>query len=571
MSQNYVSLYRRTLASRQQIYNDSIASGKYQPFLYPWDSLFALVLLLAVTLTPRLPARLGVAVRWLAFTLIFAHSIHVILHRRTLWFAGGYGIGLCTAWGTIMSGALLVCNDIEHDFCRLEARELLPQTSEVASNGSTIPCASSKAKDPTSASIDLKRRKVPGVYTATDIKQPTFANSQDAATKPYRLVWQAFPYDSSWLHVIDWTMDLVTSFRGVGWNHRIPTLAEIDAPIPPTPAMRQHKPRGQVDTERKPTAIPRQTLRAMQQRAVADFIVSYLVLDFLKTTMVTDPYFMGLGGLESPSPWLWLSAMTKTIPIATKFVRLVMSMAGVVAALTFIFSLSPLFFTVVLPAAVDFTKVTRSPLLEPWLYPPQWYPLTTSVLQTGLAGFWGKFWHQMFRYGISQPSQALIQRLGMDSRGNGARIIQLLIAFGLSGSIHAAASFTSFSVVGTHPLSGPLSFFLLQSLGVFIQTLATKFLHKAFSWMKSMPRVVGRTTNVLVTLTFLYFTGPLLANDFARSGIWLFEPVPISLLRGFGFGPGGKDEGFWAWSQDGSTWVGWWQGKGWWETGLAIY
>lgn len=570
MSQNYVSLYRRTLASRQQTYNDSIALGEYDPFLYPWDSLFALFLLLAVALTPRLPARLGVAMRWLAFALISAHSLYIVVHRRTLWFAGGYGIGLCASWGTIMSGALLLCNDVGRDFCRLEAREILLETSKVTSNGSTMSSASSKTEHVSNTHIDLKRRKVPGVYTATDTKQPPFSDSEKAATKPYNLVWQSFPHDSSWSHVIDWTVDLVTSFRGVGWNHRIRTLANIDAPIPPIPALGRHQPKRDVD-DSQPTAIPGRTLRAMQRRAVVDFVVSYFVLDFLKTTMVTDPYFLGLEDLESPSPWLWLSAATIAIPFAARFVRLVMSLAGVVAALTFIFSLSPLFFTVILPAVVDVSQITRSPLLEPWLYPPQWYPLTTSVLQTGLAGFWGKFWHQMFRYGISQPSEAFIHRQGLDPHGIGARIIQLLIAFGLSGTIHAAASFTAFSLVQTHPLSGPLSFFLMQALGVFTQTLAVKILHRGVPWIKSLPSVVGRTINVLVTLSFLYFTGPLLANDFSRSGIWLFEPIPVSVLRGLGFGPGGKDEGLWAWSQDGSKWVGWWRGKGWWETGMAIY
>lgn len=567
MSQLYISLYRQTLANRQQKYDASIAAGEYTPFLYPWDSLFALYLLLAIALAPRLPDRLGSFVRYLAFTLVLFHSWYVIIHRRTLWFAGGYGIGLCTAWGTIMSGALLLCSDAGRHFWRLEVREVRPTDLSLGCNGSAISCGTSTA----SAGVDVKQRKVPSVYTATDIKQTKFPDCDKPATKPYKLVWQDFPNSSGWLHVLDWTVDLVTGFRGVNWNHRIPTLARIDAPIPPLPVVRRDKTTSEVTSESQPTAIPVQTLQAVQHQAVLDFLISYLVLDFLKTSMVTDPYFLGLSGLDSPSPWFWLSQLTKTIPFATRFVRLGMSMTGVVAALTFIFSLSPLFFILILPALVDISKITKSPLLEPWLYPPQWYPLTTSVLHTGLAGFWGKFWHQMFRYGISQPSRVLIQRLGMNPRGNKARIIQLLIAFGLSGSIHAAGSFTAFSLVQTHPFSGSLSFFLLQAFGVFVQTLVVKVLHERVLWTKSLPRFVGQTVNAVVTLGFLYFTGPLLANDFARCGIWLFEPIPVSILRGLGFGPGGKDEGFWAWSQDGSSWVGWWKGERWWETGLAIY
>lgn len=567
MSQIYVSLYRQTLALRQQKYNASIAAGEYTPFLYPWDSFIVLYLLLAIILAPRLSDKFRNLVSYFAFTLVFFHSLYLILHRRTLWFAGGYGIGLCTVWGTIMSGALLLFNDPGRDFWRLEARGAERHDSSLGHDKSTIASASLSA----SSSLDVRRRKVASVYTATDIKQKKFPGPDKPANIPYKLVWQGFPYNAGWLHIIDWTVDLVTGFRGVNWNHRIPTLARIDASIPPMPTREQDKTASEVNLDSMPTTIPGQTLQALQRRAVQDFLISYLILDVLKTSMVTDPYFLGLVDLDHQSPWFRLSQLTETVPFATRFIRLGMSMAGVLAALTFIFSLNPLFFTFILPALVDVSKLTRSPLLEPWLYPSQWYPLTTSVLHTGLAGFWGKFWHQMFRYGISQPSRVLLRRLDLDPSGNGARVIQLLTAFALSGSIHAAGSFTAFSLVQTHPVSGSLLFFLLQALGVFAQTLVVRVLHSQILWTKSLPRVMGQTANAVATLGFLYFTGPLLANDFARSGIWLFEPVPISILRGLGFGPGGKDEGFWAWSQDGSTWVGWWKGTRWWETGLAIY
>ena len=567
MSQTYVSLYRQTLALRQEKYDASLTAGEYDPFLYPWDAFFGLYALLAIVLTPKVPERLRGFVRYLAFTLGFIHSLYLIRHRRALGFAGGYGIGLCIAWSTIMSGALLLCNDPGRDYWRLEAREAGCDDSTGGHDESTTMSASLS----TNLDMDVRQRKVPSVYTATDVKQNGLPGSHKPVSKSYKLVWQGFPYDAGWLHIIDWTVDLVTGFRGVNWNHRIATLARIDAPIPPIPTRGQDKKTSEVYQDSKPTAILGQTLQALQRRAVQDFLIGYLVLDLLKTSMVTDPYFFGLAELDDPSPWFWLAVLTERVPFATRFVRLGMSMAGVLAALTFIFSLSPLFFTRVLPSLVDVSKVTRSPLLEPWLYPPQLYPLTTSVLHTGLAGFWGKFWHQMFRYGISQPSRVLIRKLDLDPSGNTARLVQLLSAFALSGSIHAAGSFTAFSLVKTNPLSGSLLFFLLQALGIFTQTLVVKILHANFALTKPLPRAVGQTTNAVVTLGFLYITGPLLANDLARSGIWLFEPVPISILRGLGFGPGGKDEGFWTWYQDGSTSIGWWKGTRWWETGLAAF
>ena len=564
MTHEYVSLYRKTLAKRQHQYDASISSGEFDPCIYPWDSLPALYFILAVAIAPRLPLWLAKVTRYCAFILIVLHSAYIMSHHRMLWLGGGYAIGLANTWGTIMSGAILILNDAGRDFQRLETRPINLGSGESHQDGFATKATSSDA----SPALDLMKCKVPRVHNPTEAKQIPVPDSDVPAAQPYKLVWQGYPYDSSWLHVIDWTVDLITSFRGVNWNHRIPILPSMDA-VPLTP--RAKKPVSTANNQSKRTSLPKQTLRSVQIRALQDFIVGYLLLDFLKTTMMTDPYFLGLESLESPTPWPWLAQLNDLIPIATRFVRLLMSMAGVIAALIYIFSLSPLFFTAILPCLVHITKITKSPLLEPWMYPPCWYPLSTSVLHSGLAGLWGKFWHQTFRYGISEPSRVLIQKFDLDRRGSAARIIQLLIAFSLSGSLHAGGSYTSYSIKPSHPLTGSLVFFLSQGLGIFVQSWIVRHLKRRLPGVKTIPRAVKRAMNLLCVVCYLYFTGPLLTNDFARCGIWLFEPIPFSFLRGSGFGPGGEGEGWWAWHQEGSRWIGWWSGNGWWERGMAIY
>ncbi len=78
--------------------------------------------------------------------------------------------------------------------------------------------------------------------------------------------------------------------------------------------------------------------------------------------------------------------------------------------------------------------------------------------------------------------------------------------------------------------------------------------------------------NVVFLLLWFYVTGPLLADDFARGGIWLFEPVPVSVVRGLGFGL--NEEGWWCWGEGGGKWVGWWSdrsGRGrWWRSGVML-
>lgn len=465
-----------------------------------------------------------------------------------------------------MSFALLICNDVGQDFWRLELRhEGSPpqQDQQRGTEGTSVAADMSKSI----GNVDLTRRKISSVYTSTSVSQHAVTEPDEPAIRPYRLVWQSFPRHGDLLHLVDWVVDLTTAFRGVSWGHRIAILAPVDSPTPPKPGSGDKT----STHETKVTSIPKQTLHALQRQALKDFFISYLLLDFLKTTMVTDPYFLGLEDLGSPTPWSWLRKLTQTIPIATRLVRLIMSLTGVVSALTFIFSLSPLFFALILPSTIDISRITKSPLLEPWMYPAQWYPLRTSILHTGLAGFWGKFWHQMFRFGISEPSRVVIKSLELRRDGNAARAIQLGIAFTLSGSIHATGSFTTFSLRPTHPIVGPLIFFLLQGVGTIIQTAMVRGLHKHLPFVKALPPVVGQTSNALAVLGWLYITGPLLANDFARCGIWLFEPVPVSILRGLGFGPGGKDEGWWTWYQEGSKTVGWWAGDVVWRSGLGVY
>ena len=87
------------------------------------------------------------------------------------------------------------------------------------------------------------------------------------------------------------------------------------------------------------------------------------------------------------------------------------------------------------------------------------------------------------------------------------------------------------------------------------------------AWMKRVgvrdrtPWWVREGVNVVFVLGWFQMTGPLVADDFAATGIWLFEPVPISLVRGV------RGEGWWF---GGRLWVRWYRGETWWDTGLMF-
>jgi hypothetical protein len=37
---------------------------------------------------------------------------------------------------------------------------------------------------------------------------------------------------------------------------------------------------------------------------------------------------------------------------------------------------------------------------------------------------------------------------------------------------------------------------------------------------------------MIVVLVWCILTGPLVADDLAATGLWLYEPVPVSFIRG---------------------------------------
>jgi Membrane bound O-acyl transferase family len=540
MSNTTPASYRELLTQREQAFRTALQNGEIDPFVYPWDAIPAGILILAVLCLPTLNAKYS---RWpssCVFMLIVLSCISVMQRCRSLGLASGYGIGLMAVWGIIWSAVLLIYNDPRTAFQRLEWRDKKEQSSAVSqSNGS--------ADSAILPSSSLRNRRVYGVGGGAH--EPT-ENSQDAQSQfkisKCFLVWQSYP--ESLRHRLDWAIDLCTSFRGPGWNWHIQSLPAADYPSPIMPT------------------TPPSSTRLLTRTVIRDFLICYLVLDIVKTAAMNDPYFWGIAPISSPAPNVaYLPPLITNSQPLIKLYRLLLSLAGVVSTLSFIFSLCPITFAVLFPL-LDLTKHTRAPLLEPLLYPPYWGDFTTAVLDKGLAGWWGKWWHQMFRVGISEPSHYLLEKLAWNPRTQKAKTLQLVIAFAVSGTIHAGASYTTLNPE-TKPISEPFAFFFSQAFAILAEQLIFKTMGIS-NVMRSWPRALRRAGTLMYVLTWFYFTGPWLADDFARGGIWLFEPVPVSVVRGLGWGAEG--EGWWCWH---GRWAVWWsgrEGRPWWRVGIAI-
>ena len=118
-----------------------------------------------------------------------------------------------------------------------------------------------------------------------------------------------------------------------------------------------------------------------------------------------------------------------------------------------------------------------------------------QVLDSGLAGWWGAWWHQTFRFAFQQPGDALVDSLGFERRSVRGKLISTWVAFFLSGLLHAAGSYTQLG--DTYPLTGPLAFFMMQALGVTLQT-GVVFWLASRGLTQRIPKVVRRAAGKFV-------------------------------------------------------------------------
>jgi hypothetical protein len=97
------------------------------------------------------------------------------------------------------------------------------------------------------------------------------------------------------------------------------------------------------------------------------------------------------------------------------------------------------------------------------------------------------------------------------------RIFKLYIVFALSGIIHLNASL----MFGRNnkPFSGQFLFFFLQAIGVSMQL----FFQAVFISNINMGLHLRQLTNIFLCCVWVFFTFPLLFDDFTRCGFWRYQ------------------------------------------------
>ena len=390
--------YRQAIDDRVMKIMSDYDAGKWSPFVIAVDTIPLHILFGTMFTLHYFRPNFARYVRYASFTLIALFSAWIVSHVRFLAGAYGYGLGLICGVGVMNSAALLLFNDPATAFKRLEQKEGEPPPSnENDSQGesSAIDHASSNGfshgRKGTGGQVEVLKNTTPKLDSLP---------SEEQSVKYY---WQ--PYPSTFIHRLDWSFDLVTSFRGPGWNWRIRSLG----PLSPNPSSEFPPPPSQQD------------IQTFIYRTLRFFFILCLWRDELKVVMMRDPYFLGTAPLSSPPPQ-YLSQLFPIFvnqPILTRIYRLMISCMGVIICLNYLFVLCPLFYGILLPYLFRYPHYT--PLTHPALYPPQQNSFL-SVLDNGLAGWWGEWWHQMFRFGVSEPSRTLIAKLNWSPKSQKSRI-----------------------------------------------------------------------------------------------------------------------------------------------------
>ena len=519
------SSYRDVLFHLQQRAIKGIEAGEYEPFTYPYRSLGPNLLILYLLIPPT-RSKLVHYLRYPLFLFIVYHAVDGTLRCKSPMVTVGYGIGLLNGWAVLWSACLLIFNDARTEHRRIEeVRVKEPNEARAPSGGNED---STEGQQNLSDGPGLRRRNVKDKLNQQNgllEQRPISPNDQHIQ---YR--WQSLPQNA--LHRLDWVADLTCSFRGPRWSHQISGLA---------PPPHQIQSQLQDPSHSEPTPYSTITRSYLLKRNLPQFLLCLLALDALKTTTMQDPYFWSLGS-SAISPFRY--------PGPT---RLLLSAAFAYVSLQTIFILSPLVFACMLGPAVIGQHA------QPWLYAP-YFGSPRAVAKKGLAAAWGQWWQQVFRYGFEQAGEAAAKVFGA---GWGAKtkkggLLRVSVAFACSGILHACASYTT--VNESWPISGSFAFFMVQPVGLLGQRAVS-------GWMRVkdvrdwLPQVVREVGNVVFVVAWFWLTGPLIADDFAATGIWLYEPLPFSLLRGL------RGEGWWFW---GGTWVRWHTASKWWQSGVAF-
>lgn len=272
------------------------------------------------------------------------------------------------------------------------------------------------------------------------------------------------------------------------------------------------------------------------KKASIRILQSLVLMDLAATYIQTDPYFFKNISITTPFP-----PSTSSTPAAVAILRLLSPWVVRMSALEAqIYSAVNIMF--VLPAligtAINVLPNHWSPHTWPFMFGP-----FSAIIDNGLRGLWGSFWHQMTRNIASIPGRALNELVGVPTSSLIGYVSLVTSTFLFTGILHIG-------LVPLQPLKTDYSanelklymasFFWVQVIGIYIELLGTKMFR---SFSVKLPFMVRDTVVLIWTAAWLGLTLPLLAIAFRGLGYWDTYPLPVSPMQGI------SGQGWFPWSR----------------------
>ncbi|KAJ2986292.1 hypothetical protein NUW58_g5098 [Xylaria curta] len=516
------STYRELYRAR---FRADVQAGTATPFVLP---LHLLAYWIVPTLYLAIPHRNRpwlYHARWLVLAFVCTFNWYIIKRVSSLNFVSSYGAGFLAAWATIWNFTLLVENDhrlgkpssASRNACPSKVDVNGPQSQvsnpfgpgrpvlELDLNGST---SIDKASGPLTNGLEvnvMRKRELHTQQSAAALEstgctkgtgteqtplaalhddeersrlgpKADFASDKFDRENEYEYYWQEYPADASFCTRLGWAFDIVSSFRLTGWNWAPSCLPSYEPP--PRVGLYQ-------------LPLEYGSHRSRQ---------GYIIIDLCATLMTTDPYFVVGPEHNYPLP-VHLATLHSVL---LSFQRTILAFVGIIVALQYAWNSGAICLALCCPPILGFRA-------HPW-HLPSMMGSFTQVMDRGLSGFWGAWWHQTFQVGFSAPTKWLLRHGYLPSShetGDGnwkmiATALGAVIAFAQSGLIHGAGSFST--VPQAHYWSPPL-FFALSGLGTILQSTLSSLLR---SRIEKVPRWVRRLGNLVFVILWLWATGWIL-------------------------------------------------------------
>ncbi|KAF4948457.1 hypothetical protein FGADI_9654 [Fusarium gaditjirri] len=525
-------------AEYKALFDTEVAKGIREPLVLPFCLFGPFLLPIVYLAIPHRNRPWLYHARWLVVAFVVAFDAYMIQYMSSYNVAPAYASGLMGGWGILTTLNLLVWTDPQLDYARV-----VKTPKGNMSQASSKQLLNGDANGSNQESVIRQRKPY---HEAIALSGDTEAHAKNGSSKDVAYTWQKFPERGSFGERLNWTLDLATNFRKIGWNCSISSVPRPDIPS----NIRDGDP---VSFDNMLIVSRSGYYRHLSEREfvwsrIRRVLLLTFLLDFCSVAMVKDPYCA-----YGPDQELELPLFLWRLPPWLRFIyRELLCLVGIYAAIDAIFSLHDLFQFYVFSY---FYPMRR----ELWQYTNIFGPIS-QVLDRGLAGWWGAFWHQTFRLQFVAPAKFLVDH-GYLQRGTlRAQIVTMCLSFIQSGLLHAGGSLSSMPT--TKPWRSPF-FFALQPPGIILQLLMLQTLDKHFP---NFPQRLRQAFNVVFTLGWLCLTAFFFTDDISSSGIWLLEPVPISPLRWLGFGH--PDDHWWRWRR--YMFPIWHSDRYWWKSGIQL-